>query len=314
MRTSNVQRTTSNIEVNAAVNPSLIRRSKLDVTRSTFAFCLLLCLCTTGCTRFGLLDSLIYSGGYHRTANIAYGGLPRQHLDVYQPKGAKPGASVVIFFYGGYWSKGDKESYRFVGQAITSEGFVAVLPDYRLYPQVTFPAFVQDGAQAVKWVHDHAKEFGGDPTHIYLMGHSAGGHIAALLTLDDQYLKAVGLDRSNIRATCSLAGPMDFEISARLRPIFGAKTTTQPIDPSAEPINCVDGKAPPLLLIQGALDTTVEPGNATRMANRIKEKGGIVQVNIYNTQGHGGVVLALAAPFRWLAPVLDDASQFFRTH
>jgi acetyl esterase/lipase len=179
---------------------------------------------------------------------------------------------------------------------------------------VTFPAFVQDGAQAVKWVHDHAKQFGGDPAHIYLMGHSAGGHIALLLTLDNQYLKAVGMDRSDIRATCGLAAPTDFVIGPRLRPIFGAKTTTQPIDPAAEPINCVDGKASPILLVQGALDTTVEPGNATRLAKRITDTGGIVQVNMYNTQGHGGVALALASPFRWLSPVLKDSADFFRSH
>ena len=267
-----------------------------------------------GCSRFQLLNAMVSSGGYHRTANISYGPTPRQKLDVYQPKDKRVGKSIVIFFYGGYWQYGKKDNYRFVGQALTSEGFIAILPDYRLYPSVMFPAFVQDGALAVRWAHDHATKLGGDPTHIYVMGHSAGAHIAALLTLDPEYLKAVGLDRSNIRGFVGLSGPYDFIVGPNIRPAFGMPPTTGPVDPRIEPITFVDGKEPPMLLLQGGKDTTVEPGNTTRLAARIRKLGGQVQVIIYPGEGHSQLALALAAPFQWIAPVLRDSVEFFRRH
>lgn len=281
---------------------------------SILFFCLL-----TGCSRFQLLNAMIPSSGYHRTADIVYGTAPRQRLDVYapkdpSPKNAAPARSIVIFFYGGYWQYGKKEDYQFVGEALTSENFIAVLPDYRLYPSVTFPAFVQDGALAVRWVHDHATEFGGDADHIYLMGHSAGAYIAMMLTLDPQYLKAVGLERSNIRGTAGLSGPYDFKVGKELRPVFGQPPTTAPVDRAIEPITFVDGHEPPILLLQGGMDGTVEPGNSVRLGDRIRKLGGQVQVIIYGDQGHSGIALALAAPFRWIAPVLKDSVEFFRKH
>ncbi|HZK82849.1 MAG TPA: alpha/beta hydrolase, partial [Humisphaera sp.] len=167
-------------------------------------------LCSTGCTGFDLLNAPVCGCGYLRTANIAYGDQPRQSLDVYRPRGAAANGRVVVFFYGGEWSAGKKADYRFAADALVSKGFVVVLPDYRLHPQVTFPAFVEDGAKAVRWTHDNISRFGGDPTHIYLMGHSAGAQIAALLTLDRHYLADVGLDTSVIRGTAGLSGPYYF--------------------------------------------------------------------------------------------------------
>jgi acetyl esterase/lipase len=138
----------------------------------------------TGCSKFTLLDATIPRGNYLRSDNLAYGSLPRQKLDVYTPKNQRGPADVVIFFYGGDWQAGERGDYRFVGEALTSKGFVAVLPDYRLYPPATFPSFVNDGAMAVRWVHDNISHYGGDASHIYLMGHSAGAYIAVMLTLD----------------------------------------------------------------------------------------------------------------------------------
>jgi acetyl esterase/lipase len=272
---------------------------------------LLLCCLLTGCSRFDVLNSLVPSTGYRLTRNVAYGRLPRQQLDIYQPDHAKPRSRIVIFFYGGYWSYGKKADYRFVGQALSSAGFIAVLPDYRLYPTVTFPGFVQDGALAVRWVHDHADQIGGDPKHVYLMGHSAGAHIAAMLTLDGKYLKAVGLDRSAIAGTAGLAGPYDFRLGPDTDPIFNVHSTTQPVDRGFEPIEWVDGHEPPMLLLQGDADTTVDPANATKLAARIEKKGGAVKLIIYSGRGHEGIVLALAAHFRWLSPVLADVTRFF---
>jgi acetyl esterase/lipase len=267
-----------------------------------------------GCTKFDLLDAMIPRWGSIRRTDIQFGPLPRQKLDVYRPRGVAPGAAIVIFFYGGDWQSGNKGDYRFAAQALTSQGFVAVLPDYRLYPEVTFPGFVEDGALAVRWVHDHAREIGGDPAHVYLMGHSAGAHIAALLTLDDRYLRNVGLDRDAVRATVGLSGPYDFVPPPGDRADFGmSRASTQP-DPQIEPIHFVDGHAPPMLLIQGESDTTVYPANSVALAARIHAAGGEARLIVYPHVDHVGVVLALAWPFRWMAPTLRDVAEYVHAH
>lgn len=267
-----------------------------------------------GCSKFQLLDATVPSSGYERVVDIPYGDRPRQKLDVFRACDAKGNAGIIIFFYGGDWQTGSKEGYRFVAQALTSRGFVAVLPDYRLYPEVAFPAFVEDGALAVRWVHDNAAMLGGDPRRIYLMGHSAGAHIVALLTLDPRYLKRVGLDRSAIRASAALSGPYDFVPAEDDRGVFEMRLGQTRTDDSAQPINFVDGHAAPMLLIHGLADRTVDPDNARNLAERIREKGGDVTTIFYPGKGHVPVVLALAWPFRWLAPTLDDTCRYFREH
>jgi acetyl esterase/lipase len=266
-----------------------------------------------GCSKFDILNATIPSCGYTLTSNLPYAPLPRQKLDVYVPRGAKPGAAVVIFFYGGDWQNGNKVDYRFVAQALTSRGFIAVLPDYRLYPSVTFPAFVEDGAMAVRWVHLHIADFGGDPHLVFLAGHSAGAHIVALLTLDKTYLQSVGLNRNVIRATAALSGPYDFIPSPPDRAVFSMPVNDTHPDPKIEPINFVDGSAPPMLLVQGLSDPTVNPSNARSLATRIRAAGGSVQCVMYPGVGHPAVVLAFAWPFRWLAPTLRDVTNYFRS-
>ena len=267
--------------------------------------------CLTGCTKFDILNATVPSCGYFKTRDLAFGPLPRQKLDVYRPEPIPSRADVVIFFYGGDWQYGEKSDYRFVAQALTSRGFIAVLPDYRLYPSVTFPAFLQDGALAVQWVHQNIHLFGGDPQHVYLMGHSAGAYIAVMLTLNDHYLKAVGLDRTAIRATAGLASPYDFIPYREDRGVF-SMTAQHPFpDPDIEPINYVDGHAPPILLLQGSKDTTVNPDNAEHLAVRIRAAGGIVERIEFPSLTHVQTVLALAWSFRWLDPVLNDTTAFF---
>jgi acetyl esterase/lipase len=277
-------------------------------------FLLLVSLSFTGCTGFDLLNAPISSIGYTFTTNIPYGPDPRQKLDVYRPRDAMPNSRVVIFFYGGEWDHGQKGDYRFAAEAITGQGFIAVIPDYRLHPQVTFPAFVQDGASAVRWVNDHVAEFGGDPRHVYLMGHSAGAHIAALLTLDGHYLKDVGLDPSAIRATAGLSGPYDFQPYGDDRLTFNMTPGQEKPDPDIEPVTFASGHSPPMLLIQGGKDELVSPDNARELQQKICRAGGEARYIIYPDMGHEGIVIALAAPFRWLAPVLRDAAAFFRAH
>ena len=92
----------------------------------------------------------------------AYGPDPRQRLDVYVPRRRAEGSPIAVFFYGGSWDSGRRQDYNWVGRALASRGFVTVIADYRLYPSVRFPTFLEDGAQAIRWVVDHAGAYGGE--------------------------------------------------------------------------------------------------------------------------------------------------------
>jgi acetyl esterase/lipase len=266
----------------------------------------------SGCTKFDLVNALVPSMGYLRTSDLSYGPLPAQKLDVYVPKKSRPNSTVVIFFYGGDWQNGSKDDYRFVAEALASEGFVTVMPNYRLYPTVRFPAFVYDGALAVRWTHDHIVAFRGNPHRIFLMGHSAGAHIAGLLTLDARYLRSTGLDRRSVRATVGLSGPYDFVPSPPDRAVFSMPQADTHPNADIEPINFVDGGEPPMLLVQGLGDKTVNPDNAYHLAARIRQKGGAVQLIAYPDVGHVQMILSFAAPFRWLGHALRDSARYIR--
>lgn len=261
------------------------------------------------CSPLKLLNTVVPSAGYELTHDIAYGKRPRQHLDVYTPARDLP-APVVVFFYGGRWSSGVKAEYRFVGQALASRGLVAVIADYRVYPQVRFPAFVEDGAKAVRWTHRNVARYGGRPECVFLMGHSAGAHIAALLTLRETYLRSQDVPLTAVRGMVGLAGPYDFLplTASDLKDIFATAR-----DPRrTQPIHFAGGDEPPLLLMTGSDDTQVRPANSINLARRVRDAGGRARLMLYPERGHAGILLALAAPLRWLAPVLRDSSGFVR--
>lgn len=264
----------------------------------------------TACSPFVVLNAMVPGEGYTVESAIPYGTHLRNRLDVYFPPQIFEPRPVVIFFYGGSWKRGQRTNYRFVGQALTSRGLVAVIPDYRTYPAGRFPDFMEDAAQALDWVLGHIREYGGDPARVYLLGHSAGAHIAALLTLDARYLDRLGLARCHLRGTVGLAGPYAFDPLAyrSVRPVFEHLE-----DPDvARPITFAQKGAPPMLLLHGGADTVVRPENSERLAKRLREVGSPARYVRYEDVGHVGIVLALAAGFRDKAPVLDDAVTFFR--
>lgn len=263
-----------------------------------------------GCSPLALLNRATALTGTRASRDIPYGELPRQRLDLYRGPEVKPPAPVLIFFYGGSWQRGDKADYPFLGDALAAQGFLTLVADYRVYPDVKFPAFVEDGARVVRWARDHVAELGGDPKRIYLMGHSAGAHIAALLALDEHYLRDVGLDRSAVRGVVGIAGPYDFLPfhSETLKTLFGPAEAW----PTTQPINFVDGREPPMLLLAGGWDKTVRPGNTRRLVARICERGGNAQAIIYPYLGHVTILGALSRPLRRIAPVLRDTVTFLK--
>jgi acetyl esterase/lipase len=186
---------------------------------------------------------------------------------------------------------------------------MVVIPDYRVYPEVRFPGFVEDGALAVRWAHDHAAAFGGDPSRMVLMGHSAGAHVAAMLTYDRKWLAATGLDPNrDLCGFVGLAGPYDFLPlhDETLKIIFGPENRR----PDSQPINFVESGAPPAFLAAGSADDVVDPGNATRLARKLAAKGDAATVRIYDGIGHRMLIGGFAAPLRPFIPVLRDTVTF----
>lgn len=241
-----------------------------------------------------------------------YGAGPRQRLDVYAPHGAAGSAPVAVFFYGGSWDSGRRQDYGWVGRALASRGFVTVVADYRIYPEVRYPGFLEDGAQAVKWASDHAGQYGGDPSRIVLAGHSAGAYNAVMLGLDGRYLQAAGVDPRAVKAVAGLAGPYDFApfndpIAKR---IFG----DAPDPPATQPLAYVTGDAPAAFLATGDADTMVYPRNTTALARKLREAGVPVEERHYSGVDHIRILLALSRPLRRGAPVLDDMTAFLREH
>lgn len=264
-----------------------------------------------GCAQ-RMVNALTPASGYERHSGLAYGDGERQRLDVYVPKGSSEAAPVVVFFYGGGWREGDRRGYRFIGQALSSQGYVVVVPDYRLYPEVRFPAFVEDGARAVAWVRENITRFGGNVDNLFLMGHSAGAHMAALLSLDPRYLGAHGGGTEWLAGMIGLAGPYDFLPfrSDFYRVVFEPEAQF----PDSQPVNFVDGTEPPMLLLQGERDALVSPKNARSLASRIEAAGGEVEAILYERQSHVSIIAGLSHPLRAVGPMMGDITAFIEAH
>lgn len=258
------------------------------------------------------VNTLTPPWGHARHADIAYGDLARQHLDIYSPSEPAPGRPVVVFFYGGSWQEGNKDGYRFVGQALASRGITAVIPDYRLYPQVTFPDFIEDGAAAVAWTRAHIGDYGGNGQDLFLAGHSAGAHIAAMLAVAPEYLAAANVPREDIRGLIGMAGPYDFLpiTDPTLQTIFAPESDW----PRTQPINFVDASVPPTLLLHGLADKTVLPKNTRHMAEQINASGGNAKTKYYPDVTHVMLIAPLAAVLRFKGDELDTIAAFVKEH
>jgi acetyl esterase/lipase len=278
--------------------------------RRLLPLALLSTLALGGCASmlFGGVNLVTPHRGVARTGGIVFDPGHALALDSYRPQGAHD-APVVVFFHGGSWKNGQRWQYRFVGETLAAHGVVTAIPDYRTYPAVRFPAFIDDAARAVAFVHAHAGEWGGDPQRIFLMGHSAGAHIAALLAMDARHLGEVGLAPRDLAGFIGLAGPYDFLPlgSATLRAIFGADAASEK---NSQPVNFVDGDEPPALLLHGDADGMVWPRNSTALAARLRAQNEPVTLRIYPGVGHIGLLLSLAPPWRRRAATLADTLAF----
>jgi acetyl esterase/lipase len=261
------------------------------------------------CTPRHVGESLLLGDHYQLLKDRPYGPSAQDRLDIYRGRRKSSAGPVVVFLYGGRWQHGSREEYRLLGDALTHEGVVAVVPDLRRYPDASFPAWVEDAARAVRWVRDSIGAYGGDPDRVFVMGHSSGAHTATLLALDRHYLIEAGVPPSAVKGFISLAGPVATSwTDPDVRQLMGPRQLWS----ATYPIRQVDGSAPPLLLLHGGRDRLVSPANSTRLAARVTARGGCAPVIVYSGLDHVGIVLALALARYEIAPVMRDVMGFVR--
>lgn len=244
----------------------------------------------------------------HLAHGVAYGPDARQRLDIWAPKEGEGPWPVMVFFYGGGWVTGHRSEFAFVARALATKGYLVVMPDYRLAPTSRFPDFVEDGADVLKWVEDDIHLYGGDAERLAIGGHSAGGHLAALLLLDPQYLRAATVSPRLVKAGVLLSAPMNFYPFSDPRPI--AALGHWPNPEQTQPISFARGDAPPLFIGHGKSDIVVRARNSQQMARAIEAKGGAVELKIYEGAGHSDPIKAFSPIFRKKLPLLDDVSEF----
>jgi acetyl esterase/lipase len=255
-----------------------------------------------GCSPAALLNTTVSRKGFTLEADIPYGPDPRQKLDLYRPEAPRADGKAVIFFYGGSWDSGTKSDYLFVAQALAANGLTVVIPDYRIYPAVRFPTFIEDAAVATRWTTDRV-----GAEKLFVMGHSAGAHSALMLVANTVYLADAGVDRMKLAGAIGLAGPYDFLplTSRRLQDIFGGAN-----NPAAQPITFAQAPLPPVLLLHGEADRTVYPRNTVRLAAAWKAAGGSAEAKLYPEVDHIDIVAAMSSFLRARAPTLADSTAF----
>ena len=271
------------------------------------------CVLLTGCTKllFATANTATLTFEGESVKDIAYGDLPRQRLDIYVPEDASSQPRpVVVFFHGGRWSFGSKNQYEFVGTRLASMGYVAVLPNTRLYPEVKFPTFVEDAAASVAWVQANIGKYGGT-RQLFISGHSSGAHIGALVVANSRYLKDAGGSAKHINGFIGMAGPYDFTPKAEdLRDMFGPPEHF----PDMVVSNYIDGDEPPFALMYSKNDETVHISNLRKLKARIEAQHGQVETYLYEDGGHTGTVAALSWANPANLPVADDMRTFIERH
>lgn len=263
----------------------------------------------SSCASIGLkaINGLAKAGDYELLVDKAYGSNAANKLDVYLPQN-KPVTAAIIFFYGGCWgycSDYSKKDYLFVAETLVKQGYAVIVPDYRKYPDVHFDAIINDAKNATLWWLNHKQDYSLENTDTYLMGHSAGAHLAAMLSDDESLL---GKDLKQITGFIGLAGPYDFYPfnGQYMYELFSAENDYY----ASQPIHFVNGNEPPHLLLQGKNDTSVYPHNAINMAAQLKHMQVEHELVLFDKMRHVSIVLSLAKPFRKKSKVLKHINSF----
>lgn len=268
-------------------------------------------LVVAACSPIAVLNAVAESNVSRVLSGIAYGGDPRQRLDLYVPAAGQGSFPVVLFFFGGSWNSGSRADYRFVGEALASRGIMVIIADYRLYPQVRYPDFLDDSALAAAWTIANVQTHGGDPKRIYVMGHSAGAYNAAMLALDPRWMAKVGASPASFAGWIGLAGPYDFLPISNpdVKPVFFYPDSP----PDSQPLIYASAASPRAFLAAPQTDAIVNPErNTHQLADKLSAQGVAVTYKRYPRVGHVTLIATMSRPLRWLAPLLDDVDAFIR--
>jgi acetyl esterase/lipase len=263
-----------------------------------------------GCTPLGFVNGVVSQSDLTIRRNLAYGALERQKLDIYTPKNGSEAKPVVLFVHGGYWRGGNKDDYPFLAESLVNAGYVVVTTNYRLAPSTVFPGFVEDVALATLWLKQNIGQYGGDNRKVFLMGHSAGAHIAALLLFDPSYLQNVGVGNDFFKGALLLSGPY------KLTPATD-ELTKQAMGPEANwnrasPADLVTQINTPVLLQHGLNDELVAVAQSKLLLDRIQAQNGRAELRLYDLD-HPGMVGAYSKVVASISPrPLADAVAFMK--
>ncbi len=268
-------------------------------------------LLLAACAPLPTLNALVPPNANQLDQGVSYGKNPRQKLDIYRPAAKSPpkGYPMVVFFYGGSWNSGDRSQYKFVGEALASRGVLTLVADYRLYPEVSYPDFLEDSAGALAYAMRQSSALGADSSRIFVMGHSAGAYNAAMLALDDRWLKAQGQDPNQLAGWIGLAGPYDFLPieNPDAKPVFHHPN----YPPNTQPVDFAKSGSPATFIGVARDDKVVNPQrNSAQLVKRLQAAKVPVDFEVYPRASHVTLVAAFSWPLRWIAPVLDDVSGF----
>jgi len=269
-------------------------------------FSVLIMLTFSACSTTGVINLISPSGHYEKISDLPYGDLERQKVDIYIPNPEIRKNILIVFFYGGSWDSGNKDAYKFVASSLTQHGYTVAIPDYRLFPEVIFPEFMQDAAKSVAWLQGNNEQLK-NIDQIFLMGHSAGAQIAGLLVSDQSYLQDEGVEVEKLSGCIGLSGPYNFLPlkSNRLKNIF-----PEAVRDDSQPINFIDGDEVPFLLLHGLTDKTVLPKNSETFAERIRGSNGKVTINLYENVDHVKILKSFVRGFEESVPTIKDMNQF----
>ncbi|MEO8998519.1 MAG: alpha/beta hydrolase [Rhodanobacter sp.] len=268
----------------------------------------------TGCQAvlFSGLNVATGKTGVSVKHDVVFDSTHQLALDIYQPTGVSH-APVVVFFFGGSWKSGKRQWYTWVGEILAQRGLMVVIPDYRLWPTVKLDGFMQDAAHAVAWTHAHANEYGGNPDDLFVMGHSAGAQIGALLATDAHWLNDVGMQPRQLAGFIGLAGPYDF-LPLKEQDYIDMFGSTHDQQLLSQPVHFVNGDEPPMLLMQGTTDKIVWPRNAESLARALRKENEAVELKLYPGIGHFAILFSISRPLRYKAPVIEDTLRFIQAY
>ncbi len=258
----------------------------------------------------GALNKLLSDRGYVLHNNIPYGEAERQTMDMYFSKAPEAQLKpTIVFVLGGAWRSGNKQDYKFIAHALTGLGHHVLIPNYRLYPEVMFPAFVYDVALAMKEAEVIAEKLNGEGIKRFiLMGHSAGAHTAALLSSQPSYLQAVN-SKAEVSGLIAIAGPYDLDLEdPEVMPVFSPFATPENAKITRQDLTDM----PDVLLIHGKKDMRVGVHHAQKLIAALKDADNIVEYKLYDKATHASVIVGLAQPLRFISDSFSDIQDFLQ--